>query len=199
MAQVINLGSSQAPYWEYTKELQPNEIWKLDYVTDSFHLLSTSEDGAIRVSFGGSMIETPFSAGMGYKLTEPVQFIQLQNITNDVVKVKFAVGIGNIRDDRLTVSGSVFVTTNAGETVEIRQAGFANYIAKSGTGGTSLDYVANTQIDVLCTNGTITLNNAAGITALVLNAGQSWSACLGVAGTLSITGTGSWNLSAGSW
>ena len=199
MAQAINLGSSQAPYWEYEKTLAANEVWKLDYVTDSFHLLSSSVNNAVRVSFGGSMIETPFTAGMGYRLNEPVQYIQLQNVTSSPVTVRFAVGIGAIRDDRLTVSGAVFVQTDTGVSLATRPMGFATYTATSGTGASSLPYVANTQIDVLCTSGTITLDNAAGITALVLSAGQSWSACLGVAGTLSITGTGSWNISAGSW
>lgn len=199
MVQSINLGSSQAPYWEYEKTLAANEIWKLDYVTDSFHLLSTTDPNAVRVSFGGSMIETPFSAGMGYKLTEPVQFIQLQNKTASPVTVRFAVGIGNIRDDRLTVSGTVFVENAVGKSLAIYQQGFATYEATSGSGASTFDYDANTQIDVLCTSGTITLDNAAGITALTLSAGQSWSACLGVAGTMTVSGTGDWNISRGNW
>lgn len=199
MAQNINLGSSQAPYWEFTKTLAANEIWKLDYVTDSFHLLSTTVDNAVRVSFGGSMIETPFSAGMGYKLTEPVEFIQLQNVTGSPVTVHFAVGIGNIRDDRLTVAGTVFVQTGNGESVDTKPAPFKTFTATSGTGGTTLPYAAGNQIDVVCTSGSITLDNAAGITALVLNDGQTFSVCLANAGTLTVTGSGSWNISCGGW
>lgn len=186
MAQTINLGSSQAPYWEYEKELDANEIWKLDYVTDSFHLLSTTTDNAVRVSFGGSMIETPFSAGMGYKLTEPVQFIQLQNITGSPVTVRFAVGVGNIRDDRLTVSGSVSTNITGA-------AGYSKMTAGTTSGNATFAYGSNADISFMATSGNITLNLTAGnisITGLTLPEGATWHTKLATAGTISVTATG---------
>lgn len=190
MAQAINLGSSQAPYWERTVTIPAGEIWKLDYVTDTFNLLDVSTPNGIVVSFGGSMIETPFTAGMGYKLNEPVQFIQLQNVTNSSVTVTFAVGIGSIQDNRLTVSGTVFTQP---------ASGFNTYTATSDTGASTTSYPANAQIDVICTSGTITLDNAAGVSGLVLTAGMAWSVFLANAGTLTISGTGSYNISVGSY
>ena len=190
MAQIINLGSTQAPYWERTVTIPAGEIFTLDYVTDSFHLLDVSTPDSVRVSFGGSMIETPFTSGMGYKLTEPVQFIQLQNITNSAVTAHFAVGIGNISDSRLTVSGTVFT---------LPASGFNTYTATSDTGASTTSYPANAQIDVICTSGSITLDNAAGVSGLVLTAGMAWSVFLANAGTLTISGTGSYNISVGSY
>lgn len=190
MAQSINLGSSQAPYWEREVTIQAGEIWKLDYVTDTFNLLDISTPYGVIVSFGGSMIETPFTAGMGYKLNEPVQFIQLQNITAAPVTVRFAVGIGNIQDNRLNVSGRVF-TQPAG--------GFKTYTATSTTGNSTTNYNDNSQIDVVCTAGTITVDNAAGVSGLVLTAGMAWSVFLADAGTLTISGTGSYNISVGNY
>ena len=192
MVQSINLGSTQAPYWEYTKTLAANEIWKLDYVTDSFHILEVSADNAVRVSFGGSMIETPFTAGMGYKLNEPVEFIQLQNITNNPVTIKFAVGIGNIRDDRLTLSGTANFNL-------VSQNGYKTFTASTATGASDLNYGANAQIDVICTSGTIVLNNSDGITNLTLTAGMSLSTRLANAGTLSISAGGNYNYSIGEY
>lgn len=193
--QSINLGSTQAPYWEFTKTLAAGEIWKLDYVTDSFHLLEVSALNALFVSFGGSMIETPFSAGMGYKLTEPVQFIQLYNRSAGAITVHFAVGIGNIRDDRLTISGNVNTVING-------NTGFSKITAGSATGAHNYTVPANSEVSLMVTGNSITVNYSAGnvaITNMVLPEGSTWQTTIATAGTLAITGTGSYNYQIGSY
>lgn len=193
--QIINLGSTQAPYWEYTKVLAAGEIWKLDYVTDSFHLLEVSTANVLKVSFGGSMIETPFSAGMGYKLTEPVQFVQLYNTSNSSLTVKFAVGIGNIRDDRLTISGNVNVILNG-------NTGFSTISAGSATGAHNYTVPANCEVCLMVSQGSITVNYSAGniaITNMVLSEGETWETTIATAGTLAITGSGTYNYQLGSY
>lgn len=193
--QIINLGSTQAPYWEFTKTLKAGEIWKLDYVTDSFHLLDVSALNALFVSFGGSMIETPFSAGMGYKLTEPVQFIQLYNRSAGAITVHFAVGIGNIRDDRLTISGNVNTVING-------NTGFSTISAGSATGAHNYTVPANSQVSLMVTNDSITVNYNSGnvaISNMVLPDGAIWQTTIATAGTLAITGNGSYNYEIGSY
>lgn len=195
MSELINLGSTQAPYWEYTKTLKAGEIWKIDYVTDSFHLLEVSQQDALKVSFGGSMIDTPFSAGMGYKLTQPVQFVQFHNTSNSALTIRFAVGIGNIRDDRLIVTGKV-------ETVISGNNGFATLTAGSATGAHNYSVPANSQICLMVTQGNITVNYSAGniaITNMVLPEGSTWDVWVKTDGTLAITGSGSFNYQIGSY
>lgn len=104
---LINLGSVQAPYQEYTYTIPAGQSQKVDYVYDSFNLLSASVASALKCNFGGAVNETLFSAGMGYKLTAPVQFLTLFNTSNSALTVTFALAIGDIYDNRLTVSGNV--------------------------------------------------------------------------------------------
>ncbi|MBP3687011.1 MAG: hypothetical protein J6J35_01450 [Alphaproteobacteria bacterium] len=111
MVSNINLGSVQAPYWEQTITLPPHGYHKVQYVTDNFQLLSTSLPNALKVSFGGSMIDTPFRAGMGYRLTEPVQFVELRNDNDVELTVDFVLGIGQIQDNRLNVVGQIDTRT----------------------------------------------------------------------------------------
>lgn len=177
--QIINLGSTQAPYWEYTKTLAPNEHFKLNYVTDSFHLLDVSAPDALKVNFGGSMIQTPFTAGLGYKLTEPVEFIELWNDSAASLTVHFAVGIGDIRDNRLTVSGIVLT----------QNRGFAHVDAGTRT-ATSSFVVSNGQLSLLVTAGSVTVNCSSdhvNITALELPTGATWTVDIEDSATISVT------------
>lgn len=195
MTQAINLGSSQAPYWEFTKVLAAHEIWKLDYVTDSFHLLDVSAQNALKVSFGGSMIETPFSAGMGYRLNEPVQFVQLHNESASSITVHFVVGIGNIRDDRLTVTGNVNTVING-------NTGFSTINAGTATGAHNYSVPANSEVSLMVSAGSITVNYSAGniaVTNMILSAGETWQTNIATSGTLAVTGSGTFNYQIGSY
>jgi len=104
---LINLGSVQAPYQEFTYTIPAGESQKVDYIYSSFNLLAASVAGALKCNFGGAVNETLFSAGMGYKLTAPVQFLTLFNTSNSALTVTFALAIGDIYDNRLTVSGNI--------------------------------------------------------------------------------------------
>lgn len=183
MVEVINLGSTQAPYWEYTKTLAPNEHFKLNYVTDCFHLLEVSAPDVLKVSFGGTMIQTPFTAGIGYRLNEPVEFVELWNTSNNNLTVKFAVGIGDIKDSRLTVSGTV--NNNI-----VGFNGYTKVTAGTSTASTSYTYGANADISFMVTAGDITINISAGniaVNNLNLPEGSSWNIKLATAGTITVT------------
>ena len=177
--QLINLGSTQAPYWEYEKTLAPNEHFKLNYVTDSFQLLAASADDALRVSFGGTMIQTSFTAGMGYKLTEPVEFVELWNDSAVSLTVRFVVGIGDIKDNRLTVSGNVLT----------QQVGWR--MATGGTSTTTQNLTAgNGMFDIMVTAGSVTVDITGTnytISGLVLPEGASWNINLLDSATVTFT------------
>lgn len=196
--QNINLGSVQAPYLEQTLTIPAGAAPKFDYTYNSFNLLDADIPDVLEVTFGGAAVQSKFAAGMAFKLNDPVSYIQFFNNSNAPVTIKFALGIGDILDNRLSISGTVLVA-NAPEGLAIQNQGFTNYTAGTTSGNSTINYGANSQIDVLCTSGTITLDNAAGVSGLILSAGQSWSACLGVAGTLTFAGTGSYNYSVGDW
>ncbi len=184
----INLGSIQAPYWEQSITLPPHGYQKIQYVTDNFQLISASLPNALKVSFGGAMIDTPFRAGMGYRLTEPVQFVELRNDNDTPLTVDFALGIGEIQDNRLNVSGQV-------DTLSSNRP-YASIHAGSLSGEQSLTFSDGANVAILCTSGTITLNISTSnitVTNLTLTAGQSWELPLATGGTLNITGTGSFN------
>lgn len=182
--QAINLGSTQAPYWEQTITLKPNEHRKIDYVADSFQLQKVSTENALHVSFGGTMIQTPFSAGMGYKLTEPVQFIEFWNKSAASLTIQFVLAIGDIKDNRLTVSGVV-------NTRIVSNSGF-----KSVTGGTSTDVqtlkLTPCQFDLMVTSGNATINVTSdngeySISGLIIPEGGSWNIQLALDSTVTVT------------
>ncbi len=185
--QLINLGSTQAPYWEYTKTLAANEHFKLNYVTDSFHLLDVSAPDALKVNFGGAMIQTPFTAGLGYKLTEPVEFIELWNDSATPLTVHFAVGIGDIQDNRLTVSGTV-------NTQIIGENGLKKLTGRTITSNASLElpYNANSEVSIIVLSGSVTVQNSSGNNDLYirLDAGCAWNAKFLNSGVLFLEGAG---------
>lgn len=105
----INTGTINAPYQEFTYTIDAGSVLKVNYVTENFALLETSIPAALHVNFGGSANETPFMEGMRYKLPEIVPNVTLINRNDTPLTVHFAVGCGEIDDNRLTVVGSLKV------------------------------------------------------------------------------------------
>lgn len=103
---VINTGSVWAPYQEFTRTIPAGSYDRINYVTDNFVLLEVSANNALEVNFGGAVNQTNFTAGIQYKLTEPVPYIQLHNASNSPLVVHFAVGVGDVRDNRLTLANT---------------------------------------------------------------------------------------------
>ena len=189
MGQIINLGSTQAPYWEQTLTLKPNEHRKIDYVADAFELQYASNDDALKVSFGGTMIQTPFSAGMGYRMTEPVQFVELWNNSDATLTIKFVLAIGDIKDNRLTVSGVV-------NTKVVSTSGFTEVYG----GTSSLEQILTLQpcqFDIMVTAGSVRITLSGGssmgnvtsyrITDMIIPEGGSWSIQLALDSKVKIT------------
>lgn len=102
----INTGSVWAPYQEFTRTIPAGSYDRINYVTDNFVLLEVSANNALEVNFGGAVNQTNFTAGIQYKLTEAVPYIQLHNASQSPLVVRFAVGVGEVRDNRLTLANS---------------------------------------------------------------------------------------------
>lgn len=190
MQENINLGAVQAPYWEQVLTLQPGETRKVDYVYDSFNLLQASIPEVLEVTFGGAATQTKFSAGMGYKLSAPVSYIQLFNTSDSPLTIDFSLAVGGITDNRLTVSGTVNTST--------KLSAYSSVKVGSMTAPQSLEYDNNSVVALVCTSGTITVNiTAAGVAVsnLELSTGQFWEMPIVTGGTIEITGTGKFNYS----
>jgi len=132
--------------------------------------------------------QTKFSAGMGYKLSEPVSYIQLFNTSDSPLTIDFSLAIGGVTDNRLTVSGTVNTAAQL--------TAYSSVNAGSATAPLSLPYDNNSVVALVCTSGTITVNIAAAgvtVTNLELTAGQAWETPIVSGGTVEITGTGKFN------
>lgn len=106
----INTGSVWAPYQEFTYTIPAGSYHRVNYVTDNFVLLEVSANGALEVNFGGAMNQTNFTAGIQYRLTEAVPYIQMHNRSEQPLTVHFALGVGEVRDNRLSLVGQVNTT-----------------------------------------------------------------------------------------
>lgn len=106
----INTGSVWAPYQEFTYTIPAGSYHRVNYVTDNFVLLEVSANGALEVNFGGAMNQTNFTAGIQYRLTEAVPYIQMHNRSDQPLTVHFALGVGEVRDNRLSLVGQVNTT-----------------------------------------------------------------------------------------
>ncbi len=185
---LINVGSVSAPYWQRTMTLKPGQTHIERYVYDSFNLLYASIPDALQVTFGGAAVQSGFSTGMGYKLTTPVEYIQFFNTSDSPLEITFALAVGGITDNRLTVSGVINSST--------MQQGFKTVAAGTMTAPQNLTLANNVLAAIVCTSGTITLNMTApgvNITNLELTAGQSWELPLVSGGTMAVIGTGKFN------
>lgn len=103
----VNTGSVWAPYQEFEYVIPAGQYQRVEYVTDNFVLLETTTQGALEVNFGGAVNQTNFTTGIQYKLQSPVANIQLYNKSNAPLRVHFALGVGEVKDNRLSVYGAL--------------------------------------------------------------------------------------------
>ena len=106
----INTGSVWAPYQEFTYTIAAGQYQRVNYVTDNFVLLETTANNSLEVNFGGAMNQTNFTTGVQYKLQSVVPYVQLYNKGNSAITVHFALGVGEVRDNRLSLVGTVITS-----------------------------------------------------------------------------------------
>lgn len=122
----INTGSVWAPYQEFTRTIPAGSYDRINYVTDNFVLLEVSANNALEVNFGGAVNQTNFTAGIQYKLTEAVPYIQLHNASNSPLIVHFAVGVGDVRDNRLTLANTQLTISETYTSFTVERITFDN-------------------------------------------------------------------------
>ena len=103
----INTGAVWAPYQEFEYVIPAGQYQRVEYVTDNFVLLETTTQGALEVNFGGAVNQTNFTTGIQYRLQSPVASIQLHNKSNAPLRVHFALGVGEVKDNRLSIYGAL--------------------------------------------------------------------------------------------
>lgn len=106
----INTGSVWAPYQEFTYTIAAGQYQRVNYVTDNFVLLETTANNSLEVNFGGAMNQTNFTTGVQYKLQSVVPYVQLYNKGASAITVHFALGVGEVRDNRLSLVGTVITS-----------------------------------------------------------------------------------------
>lgn len=121
---VINTGSVWAPYQEFTRTIPAGSYDRINYVTDNFVLLEVSANNALEVNFGGAVNQTNFTAGIQYKLTEAVPYIQLHNASSSPLIVHFAVGVGDVRDNRLTLANTKLTISETYKSLQVSRITF---------------------------------------------------------------------------
>lgn len=175
----INTGSVWAPYQEFFYTIPAGQYQRVNYVTDNFVLLETTANNALEVNFGGAMNQTNFTAGVQYRLESVVPYVQLYNKSASPVTVHFALGVGDVRDNRLSLVGAIttsetYTTLNvsretfdasgkitisaAARKIVVQNVGNATiYIGASNgfevSSGGSMDIPLDGTIDIYGTNG----------------------------------------------
>lgn len=103
----VTSGSLQQFYSETTLTLAAGARNEIYVVYDYFRVLALTGSG-LQVIFGDNQFQTPFTgAGVGLKLSDVVQRLTLVNTSGADITMTYAVAIGNVSDDRLTVSGTI--------------------------------------------------------------------------------------------
>lgn len=70
-------------------------------------LSSTGTDNSLLFRFGASSIETPLTVGLGVRSDEILPNLTIRNITGTAVTLRISETLGDILDDRLTITGDV--------------------------------------------------------------------------------------------
>jgi len=119
----INTGSVWAPYQEFIYTIPAGGYQRVNYVTDNFVLLEVTASNALEVNFGGAMNQTNFTAGVQYRLEEAVPNIQLHNRSDAPVTVHFALGVGEVRDNRLTLANTTLTISETYQAMTVKNSG----------------------------------------------------------------------------
>lgn len=73
---------------------------------------STGTDNALMFRFGASSIETFLTVGVGVRFPDTLPNVTIRNLSNAPVTVRIAEIMGDIYDDRLTITGDVETKQN---------------------------------------------------------------------------------------
>lgn len=106
----INNSTQPVSYKELEITLKAGEQYPFQQPFNAFRLLdSTATDNSkVFFRFGGLSHETNLSPGIGVSFPEVFPHVAIRNETNAPITLRCAFIVGDISDDRLTVSGNVY-------------------------------------------------------------------------------------------
>lgn len=103
----INTGTIANPYRQFAYTIPAGSIIKIRYDADVFSVLYTSSQN-LAVNFSGSGGQTNFWQGIKYKCPYVFTYAELVNLDPvNPLDVVVAMGIGDVQDNRFSVSGAV--------------------------------------------------------------------------------------------
>ena len=106
----INTGTIANPYRQFSYTIPAGSIIKIRYDADVFSVLYTSSQN-LAVNFSGSGGQTEFWQGIKYKCPYVFTYAELVNLDPvNPLDVVVAMGIGDVQDNRFSVSGSVAIS-----------------------------------------------------------------------------------------
>ena len=105
----IDTGTIPNPYRQFAYTLAPGERKTIRYDANFFNVLYTSSEN-LAVNFSGSGGDTQYWQGLQYNCDYVFSYAELINLdTANPLSVVVGMGIGDMKDNRLAVSGAVKV------------------------------------------------------------------------------------------
>jgi len=121
----VNQQGTQNPYKEFPITIAANGgIETLYYDYNFIRFLSATSVTGLTARFGQAGTETTVvGAGIGMKFDETLRNVYFKNTSGSAITILVAACIGDIRDDRLTVTGNLNVVSPAGTEILTTGAG----------------------------------------------------------------------------
>lgn len=115
----MTVNSPTNPYQEFTVVIPAKangvNVYRANYNTRYFRILSTTQDTVSVLFFGGGQ-NTHVPAGIGIELPQTLPWVELRNTGAADITVIFAVGDVKILDNRFVITGSINASTISGTT-----------------------------------------------------------------------------------
>ncbi len=108
----INTGSLQNPFEIMTYTIPAGGIQLIAYAFKSINFYDVSSQNAL-IRFIGNARTSPIFGGLGIELQQAQQGFEILNDGESTLTITFAVSMGTLKDNRLSVSG-VLDTRNVG-------------------------------------------------------------------------------------
>lgn len=131
---------------------------------------STGTDNDLMFRFGASSIETFLTVGVGIRFPDTLPNVTIRNLSNAPVTIRIAEIMGDIYDDRLTITGTVSsmpapytvqnvaqVTLDSNGEAAIDSSNYKKVVIQNNSTSDSIFLFNNNTLEVL-PNGTFDLN-----------------------------------------
>ena len=167
----LNNSTDLVSYKEVEIVIPANDQFQYDNPYNFIRLLS-STGGAndLLFRFGASSIETFLSVGLGLGYNEILPSVTIRNLTNAPIKIRISEILGQVTDDRLTITGTVTslpapytiqnvaqVTLDSNGEALIDSSTYKKVVIQNNSANDSIFIFTNNTFEIL-PNGTFDLN-----------------------------------------